>query len=75
MAEDGFFLEDDKIAVQCYRLIAEQRDTRSQSNLGVIYANEDGVIQDNVYAHMGTELPNHLGTTSESSTETVLRRK
>ena len=32
--------------------LAKQGNARAQYNLGVMYANGDGVIQDNVYAHM-----------------------
>ena len=32
--------------------LAEQGDAGAQSNLGVMYGNGTGVIQDNVYAHM-----------------------
>lgn len=35
-----------------YRLAAEKGDAPAQSNLGVMYGNGQGVIQDNVYAHM-----------------------
>ena len=35
-----------------YRLAAEQGFANAQSNLGLMYAYGQGVIQDNVYAHM-----------------------
>jgi TPR repeat protein len=38
--------------VKWYRLAAEQGFANAQSNLGLMYAYGQGVIQDNVYAHM-----------------------
>jgi hypothetical protein len=42
---------DDKKAVKCYRLAAEQRITGAQSNLGLMYEKGQGVEQDYVEAH------------------------
>ena len=39
-------------ALREWKPFAEQGDATAQSNLGVMYALGDGVIQDNVYAHM-----------------------
>jgi uncharacterized protein len=41
-----------KTAVKWYRLAAEEGYAVAQSNLGTMYQNGQGVIQDNVYAHM-----------------------
>ena len=38
--------------VKLYRLAAEQGDATAQTNLGVMYAKGQGVLQDNVLAHM-----------------------
>jgi TPR repeat protein len=38
--------------VKWYRLAAEQGHADAQNNLGWMYGNGTGVIQDNVYAHM-----------------------
>jgi uncharacterized protein len=38
--------------VKWYRLAAAQGDTSGQTNLGVMYGNGQGIIQNNVYAHM-----------------------
>ena len=35
-----------------YRLAAEQGDADAQNNIGVRYENGEGVLQDNVRAHM-----------------------
>ena len=48
--------QDDKTAVKWYRLAAEQGFANSQFNLGVMYFTEQGVIKDNVYAHMWKNL-------------------
>ena len=44
--------QDYSTAVKWYSLAAEQGDADAQTNLGVMYANGEGVLQDNVYAHM-----------------------
>ena len=36
--------------------LAEQGDADAQNNLGVMYDNGNGVLQDNVYAHMWTNI-------------------
>jgi len=41
-----------KIAAKWLRLAAEQGDAGAQTNLGNAYGRGQGVIQDNVYAHM-----------------------
>ena len=46
--ENGDYAE----AVKWFRLSAEQGDAKAQFNLAVMYANGQGVIQDDVYAHM-----------------------
>jgi TPR repeat protein len=38
--------------VKWYRLAAEQGHAHAQNNLGVMYDNGQGVVQDNVYAHI-----------------------
>ena len=49
--------EDDKTAVKWYKLAAEQGIASAQYNLGVMYRDEQGVTQDNVYAHMWLNCP------------------
>ena len=44
--------QDYKIARKWYTLAAEQGDSKAHFNLGVFYLNGDGVLQDNIYAHM-----------------------
>ena len=44
--------QDDKAAAQWYRRAAEQGNAFAQSNLGLMYAKGQGVLQDDVYAHM-----------------------
>ena len=43
---------DAKEAVKWYTLAAEQGNAEAQYNLGLMYAKGQGVIQDNIYAHM-----------------------
>ena len=44
--------QDSKEAVKWYRLAAEQGDALAQFNLGIMYGAGQGVLQDNVLAHM-----------------------
>ncbi len=46
------YTQDDKTAVKWYTLAAEQGYASAQYNLGLMYVEGEGVIQDNVYAHM-----------------------
>jgi hypothetical protein len=39
-------------ALREWEPLAEQGHTRAQYNLGILYYNGQGVLQDNVYAHM-----------------------
>jgi len=48
--------QDYKQAVKWYTKAAEQGDADAQYNLGLMYANGQGVPQDNVYAHMWSNL-------------------
>lgn len=54
-------LQDDAEAVRWYRLAAEQGYPAAQTNLGVMYAKGDGVLQDNVQAHMRGNIGCALG--------------
>ena len=51
-----------------YRLAADQGEATAQSNLGWMYANGQGVLQDNAVAHMwyniGAANGNELGGTN-----------
>jgi TPR repeat protein len=53
MYDDGKGVpEDDREAVQRYRLAAEQGNADAQGNLGIMYAFGMGVLKDYVYAQM-----------------------
>ena len=56
MTMAGVVPEDDAAAVRWYRLAAEQGDTSAQFNLGVMYADGQGVPQDCGEAHMWLNL-------------------
>ena len=45
-------LQDYKEAVKCYTKAAEQGQAPAQSGLGYAYATGEGVLQDNVRAHI-----------------------
>lgn len=48
-------------ALREWQPLAEQGDADSQYNLGVMYTLGEGVIQDNVYAHMWFNIAAFLG--------------
>jgi TPR repeat protein len=53
MYDDGRGVPQDyKEAVKWYRKAAEQGHAIAQVNLGVMYGRGNGVLQDNIYAHM-----------------------
>ena len=53
MYDEGMSVsQDDKTAVKWYTLAAEQGDASAQNNLGAMYGNGEGVLQDYVRAHM-----------------------
>jgi len=56
---------NDAEAVRWYRLAAEQGYADAQNNLGVMYAEGQGVSQDNVAAHMWFSLATTFATHSE----------
>ena len=43
-------------ALKLYRLAAEQGHAKAQTNLGMLYVSGQGVLQDNVLAHMWSNL-------------------
>ena len=50
--DDNKVVKDYKESAKWYRKSAEQGLAAAQFALGAMYANGDGVIRDNVYAHM-----------------------
>jgi TPR repeat protein len=62
MYDNGEGVPQDKAeAVRWYRLAADQGDAQAQTNLGVKYAMGEGVLQDNVQAHMRGNIGCALG--------------
>ena len=62
-----------------YRLAAEQGDAFGQSHLGIMYNNGQGILQDNVIAHVwlniGAANGNELGVTDRDSLAERATRK
>ena len=54
--------QDKAEAARWYRLAANQGYGSAQTNLGVLYAMGEGVLQDNVQAHMHTNIGCALGS-------------
>jgi len=52
MGVDAYDRRDYATALREWKPLAEQGNARAQFNLGVMYKNGQGVIQDDVYAHM-----------------------
>ena len=49
---DAYMDEDYATALQEWRPLAEQGDADAQTNLGFMYGNGNGVLQDDTVAHM-----------------------
>ena len=58
-----------------YRLAAEQGFANAQSNLGLMYAYGQGVIQDNVYAHMWWNIAASSGHKSAVKGRDIVAKK
>ena len=64
--------EDDAEAVRWYRMAAEQGDAGAQYNLGVMYANGEGV--DSVLAHMWLNIAGANGNEGARENRDTLER-
>ena len=58
-----------------WRPLAEQGDADAQCNLGVSYANGQGVIQDNVYAYMWYNIAASGGDANAVNERDVIAKK
>ena len=54
-------VENDKQAIHWYRKAAVQNHAPAQSNLGVLYAKGEGVMQDFIVAHMWFNIASSSG--------------
>ena len=57
-------VDDDREAMQWFRIVAEQGDARAQVNLGAMYDNGLGVIEDDVLAYMWFNIASANGRVS-----------
>ena len=57
-------MDDDREAMQWFRIVAEQGDARAQFNLGAMYDNGLGVIEDDVLACMWFNIASANGRVS-----------
>ena len=57
-------MDDDREAMQWFRIVAEQGDARAQVNLGAMYDNGLGVIEDDVLAYMWFNIASANGRVS-----------
>ena len=67
--------QDYKQAVKWYTKAAEQGDADAQYNLGLMYANGQGVPQDNVYAHMWFNLGAANGNEPASKNRDIIAKR
>ena len=58
-----------------YRLSAEQGDADAQYNLGVMYGIGQGIIQDNVYAHMWGNIASSNGNENGGKLRDFVEKK
>ena len=62
-------------AARWYRLAADQGHAGAQHNLGVMYANGEGVLQDNVTAHMWFNIASANGAEDGRDNREKIERK
>ncbi len=62
-------------AVKWYRRAAEQGDARAQYNLGLLYANGEGVPQDFVQAHLWYSLAATRGDTDAQNNRDIVTKR
>ena len=65
---------DDAEAVRWFRLAADQGHAIAQFNLGVMYANGDGVLKDSVLAHMWANIATANGQETATEMRDVVER-
>jgi len=58
-----------------FRKAAEQGYAKAQNNLGVMYANGRGVLQDNVYAHMWWNIAATSGDKNASKNRDIVAKE
>ena len=59
--------QNDKTAVKWYKLAAEQGHASAQSNLGAMYGDGQGVLQDYIRAHMWFNIAASSGDSENAS--------
>ena len=55
--------------------LAEQGNAKAQSNLGAIYGNGQGILQDDVYAHMWWNIVASNGNESATKNREIVAKK
>ena len=61
-------------ALREWKPLAEQRYAAAQYNLGKMYADGQGVIQDNVYAHMWSNIAASSGIENASNNRDIIAK-
>jgi len=61
-------------ALREWEPLAEQGDARAQYNLGWMYANGKGVIQDNLYAHMWSNIAASQGHEDAANNRDIIAK-
>ena len=66
---------DFETALREWTPLAEQGDADAQSNLGVLYANGEGVLQDNIYAHVWLSIAASNGAKNATKNRDIVAKE
>ena len=66
---------DFQTALKEWKMLADQGDAYAQYNLGMMYANGEGVLQDNVTAHMWFNIAGANGDEDGRDNREIIERK
>ncbi|MFT4577917.1 MAG: TPR repeat protein [Nitrospinales bacterium] len=72
---DAYKRKDYKTAHRLYRLSAEQGHAKAQSNLGLMYAQGTGVLQDYALAHMWWNISGSNGNKNALTNRDIVEKK
>ena len=75
MSENGLgFPQDYKTAAKWYTLAAEQGYANAQNSLGIMYYKGQGVLLDNVYAHMWLNIAASTGNKKAAKNRDIIAK-
>ena len=68
-------LQDYEAALKWYTLAAEQGDSNAQNNLGVMFANGQGVPENFIYAHMWFSISALNGNANGRKSQEIIEKR